>query len=279
MKETVRNVDDLYHSIFLTRRLRFHPNELGSSWDEIGIQRLRNELEGRCTREGYIRPGSLQFVQRSIGSLNEDQFTGDVHVTFVCSAFVCMPGPGMRIRAKVIQAHKLGILAVFGPLEILLPRDLHVAREIFETVKIGDWMECYILKKRFRLNDQKIFVFGLWVEDKKAIESAIRGSRIIMDENTNISSKNTQVNTPEGINAFINQNSIINSTQRDENENEKDENEKDEDENEEDTEDDVNLEKEIEVESDVEENDDDDDDDDDFDEDDDDDDDFNEDIE
>ena len=175
MAEVIRDLDKLYQTVYIRRQSKLTPRELSSNLDEVLLKKCKSELEDKCAKEGFVRKGSVQMVRRSLGSMNEDQFTGDIHYHMLLSAQVCNPGMGMSVRAKVYQNDKIGILATFGPLQILLPRDVHKQKEIFGTVKRGDLLEITILDKKFKMDDKKIFCIGIYMNDREAIRQLLYG--------------------------------------------------------------------------------------------------------
>lgn len=191
MTEVIRDLDKLYQLVYLNRRSKLSPREMASNLDDILIKKAKSELEDKCAREGFVRKGSVQMIRRSLGSMNEDQFTGDIHYHLLLSAQVCNPSAGMTLRAMVYENDKIGILATFGPLQILLPREVHQRKEIFGKVKRGDFIEAVILGKKFKLDDKKIFCFAIWSEDTKALQHMLNGVPL-PPSRTDVSSTNDE---------------------------------------------------------------------------------------
>ena len=171
----ITDIDELFQTVYMRRRAKLSPRDIHNDIDEILLSNLKNEMEGKVMKEGFVRPGSVSLVKRSIGSMIENQFTGDIHYHLLLTAQVCNPAPGMVIRAKIFQNHKVGILATFGPLEILLAREAHMNKSIFGTAKRGELIEVHLIGKKYRLNDPKIFTSGIWANDKGGIERMEKG--------------------------------------------------------------------------------------------------------
>lgn len=171
----ITDINDLFRTVYMRRRSKLAPSNIHNDIDNVLLDSLKSEIEGKVIREGFVRPGTVSLVKRSIGSLNENQFTGDIHYHMLVSAQVCNPAPGMVIRAKIFQNHNVGILATFGPLEILIARVGHVDKSIFGTAKRGDLIEVRLIGKKCRLNDPKIFVSGIWEGDKMGIDKMEQG--------------------------------------------------------------------------------------------------------
>ena len=46
--------------------------------------KISRSLEGICSRFGYIRPGSIEIVKRSLGILMKAHFNGHIRFDVVC---------------------------------------------------------------------------------------------------------------------------------------------------------------------------------------------------
>jgi DNA-directed RNA polymerase subunit E'/Rpb7 len=182
MTEVIRDLDKLYQTVYVRRTAKLSPRELVSNLDDILLNKLRSELEDKCIKEGYVRKGSVQLMRRSLGCMDEDQFTGDVHYRFLLSVQVCNPNVGMIVRTMVYQNNKIGILSTFGPLQVLLPREVHSNKDIFANKKRGDFVDVVLLGKKFKLDDKKIMCFGIWKEDTVAVRQMLDGQTVIEEE-------------------------------------------------------------------------------------------------
>jgi len=183
MTEIIRDLDKLYQTVYVRRTAKLSPRELVSNLDDILLNKLRSELEDKCIKEGYVRKGSVQLMRRSLGCMDEDQFTGDVHYRFLLSLQVCNPNVGMVVRTMVYQNNKIGILSTFGPLQVLLPREVHSNKDIFANKKRGDFVDVVLLGKKFKLDDKKIMCFGIWKDDTVAVRQMLDGQTVVEETN------------------------------------------------------------------------------------------------
>ena len=183
MTEVIRDLDKLYQTVYVRRTAKLSPRELVSNLDDILLNKLRSELEDKCIKEGYVRKGSVQLMRRSLGCMDEDQFTGDVHYRFLLSLQVCNPNVGMVVRTMVYQNNKIGILSTFGPLQVLLPREVHSNKDIFANKKRGDFVDVVLLGKKFKLDDKKIMCFGIWKDDTVAVRQMLDGQSVVEETN------------------------------------------------------------------------------------------------
>lgn len=167
--------------VFLPVRFRTHvqlsPNGITTgTMDEHILQKIQYNLEGVCSRFGYIRPGSIEIVRRSMGSLMKAHFNGHIRYDVVCKADVCNPVRGMVFKAVVRKKNELGVLAEGGipidgvqmpVLDVLIPRrSAGIISDIdLETVDVGDEIFVEILGKRYQLHDKKISIIARAVKE------------------------------------------------------------------------------------------------------------------
>ena len=61
--------------------------------------KLRNKVEGKCDRNGYIKPGSAEIVKRSLGQVLQGNFNGSCNFRVSYKVDICNPVEGMIIKA------------------------------------------------------------------------------------------------------------------------------------------------------------------------------------
>ena len=157
------------------------PVELKDDFDGVIMEKLRRNLEGICSRYGYIKVGSLEIVKRSAGKLMKQHFNGFIQFTVICKGDVCNPVKDSIIKAHVVNKNALGILAesyIDGSsepvLDIIVPKKTAgIVSEIdVEDISIGDDIFVRVIGKRFQLNDKKISIIGKVVAEKAKTDVA-----------------------------------------------------------------------------------------------------------
>ena len=158
-------MDDLFFKNECSTTLAIKPNEISNSIEDILQKRISNEIEGKCIKEGYVRPGSIKIIHRSSGRLLMNQFNGSViyNITFI--AEICNPLEGMIVQANVININKMGILAYGGyeepyPLNILLAKQHHIDNEYFDSIKQNDSIFVKVIGVRKEYGDSQISIIG-----------------------------------------------------------------------------------------------------------------------
>lgn len=156
----------MYSTIFLDERVALTPGELNliRSTDDLRniIQtKLREKHEGKCNANGYVRPGSIELLARSIGVAENGTFTGNIIYDCKLKCDVLYPTASSIVEVKVIKMNKMGAYAVYDEaIRILLPRDLHVGNDEFAKIMEGDNVRVSIERSRFQTNDPFIMAVG-----------------------------------------------------------------------------------------------------------------------
>lgn len=142
------------------------PRDLArESIDLQGIlqKKLQTKLEGRCSLHGWVKQNSLKIISRSMGYVEKGRFTGDIVYHIQCEASVYNPPSGIIVQGEVIRKNKMGMYVNYeDALRIILPRDLHIGDETYDTINIGDRVSVEIKKSRFQVNDEFILSVGLF---------------------------------------------------------------------------------------------------------------------
>ena len=138
------------------------------SVETVLTEKLQQRLEGRCSRHGYVIPGSLKVLSRSMGSLEKGRFTGSIIFHIQAEGKVLNPPDGAIIEGVVIRKNKMGMYVSFmeDAIRVIIPRDLHIGDEAFETVEIGEKVEVEVKKSRFQVNDPYILSVGTFRSSK-----------------------------------------------------------------------------------------------------------------
>lgn len=167
-----------YPAVF-EERIPLTPKDLNRLADiaveDILIEKLRTKIEGRCSKHGYVVPGSLEVLSRSMGHVETGRFTGDVVYQVQSQGGVINPSDGTILQGEIIKKNKMGLYVEYkDAIRVLLPRDLHIANEEFENLQIGATIELEIKKSRFQVNDPYILCVGIYRkivgEEKQVLE-------------------------------------------------------------------------------------------------------------
>jgi hypothetical protein len=151
--------DNLYMQSILHQKVSVPFTHIGNNMDYYFKRYAIKHIEGKCRKEGYIRPNSIKVVSFSTGLLHADNVIYDV----IYSADVCFPCEDMIIKCKIVNITKIGIRAIISevhnPIVLFISRE-HNANKNFEDYEEGNRINIKVIGHRFELNDEYISVIG-----------------------------------------------------------------------------------------------------------------------
>ena len=140
------------------------PRDMGreiTSFDTVLLDKLKLQIEGKCSKHGYLVPGSLELLSRSIGYSEKGRFTGDFLYYIKAQGRVYNPPDGTVVEGEVIRKNKMGLYVIVQEaIKVMIPRDLHIGNEEFDSVEIGERIRIEIKKSRFQMNESHILSVG-----------------------------------------------------------------------------------------------------------------------
>ena len=151
-------MDPLFERRDLVRKVHLNSKYVQKNIQNALLAQLKMHYEGRCSSEGFIQAGSLTILSNSLGRLNYRSGGVDYDVKF--QADICLPHAGQTFKATVALRSKIGIHAECEPLKVLIPRDIHIGNEEFESVKEKEEIEFEVIGSEFKQEDKNIYVFG-----------------------------------------------------------------------------------------------------------------------
>jgi DNA-directed RNA polymerase subunit E'/Rpb7 len=134
-----------------------------TSIDKILEDKLRRNLQGRCSRNGYVLPDGIRILSRSMGTIERGRFTGNLLFHVQAEGKVLNPPDGTILEGEVIRKNKMGLYVEYAKaIRIIIPRDINIGNEEFESVEVGEMVQVEIKKSRFQVNDEYILSVGLF---------------------------------------------------------------------------------------------------------------------
>jgi DNA-directed RNA polymerase subunit E'/Rpb7 len=150
------------------QRVVLTPKELNSverkSINELILAKLRDLIENKCSKHGFVLPGTVEILSRSLGRVENGRFTGAFIYQVQARGKVLVPVDGAVVRGTILKKNKMGIYVYYkNAFRIMIPRDFHLGDERYESLKIGDEIEVELKKSRFQINDNYIISVGVLV--------------------------------------------------------------------------------------------------------------------
>lgn len=131
--------------------------------DALLLKQLREKLEGRCSQHGYVVPDSITLLSRSMGTIENGRFTGNIVFHVQAQGRVYNPSNGTVVSGVVELKNKMGLYVIYkDAIKIQIPRELHIGDEEFDNIEKGDEIQIEIRKSRFQVNDTHITSIGIY---------------------------------------------------------------------------------------------------------------------
>ncbi len=154
------------HIALFEERVSLTPRDLRQKITDIEgflLNKLASRIENKCTRHGFLLPGTLKVLSCSKGYIEKGRFTGDIVFHMQAEGKVLNPPAGVMIEGDVIRKNKMGMYISYkDAVRIILPRDLHIGDDTFEAVQVGQKVRAEIQKSRFQVNDPYILSVGIF---------------------------------------------------------------------------------------------------------------------
>jgi DNA-directed RNA polymerase subunit E'/Rpb7 len=133
---------------------------LNNNIDNILLQKSKESLGDKCSKNGYILKDSIKIIKRSIGKIKSSHFNGMVNFNIKLEVSICNPSEGDIIECKVVGKNKMGILAKKNPLLIALSLLHHTDTITFNNVELDDNIRVEVIDSKFSLNDKEIQIIA-----------------------------------------------------------------------------------------------------------------------
>ena len=163
----------IYSRCLLTRKLILSISFIGKNLDDIIEEHIRNNFEGKCVVEGYIKPNSSKIIRYSSGVIQRGNNVV-FEVMFECD--ICFPVEGMLISCVVKNIVKAGIRAESStetpsPIVVFIAKDHHFNFQYFNEVQLNDTITVKVIGQRFELNDKYVSIIGELIKEKEYIST------------------------------------------------------------------------------------------------------------
>ncbi len=167
--------NNIFTTNILNTVIQLLPGEFNNSIDDILLEKLKNKVEGKCDKNGYIKPDSVSIIRRSMGKVLQGHFNGSCSYRISYKVDICNPVEGMMVKAIVRNINKMGLFCELhdvepSPLTIILAKQHHLKNESFEKIKINDVINIEIIGIKFNYNDTQISCIGRLSSDGKTLE-------------------------------------------------------------------------------------------------------------
>jgi DNA-directed RNA polymerase subunit E'/Rpb7 len=158
-------MSEIFVESILSTNIQLKPQDYNKDMDSIILEKLKHKVEGKCDKNGYIKPGSVEILSRSMGQLLQAQFNGCSKFKVWYKILTCNPVEGMVVKCSVLNRNKMGLFCELynhdpSPLTIILAKQHHLKDDRYEDIKIGSSVDVEIVGIKFEYNDTQISCIG-----------------------------------------------------------------------------------------------------------------------
>lgn len=163
------------HSVIFEELVSLNPNDFSKNIESINsllIEKLKQKLENKCSKHGFVLSNSLKILSRSMGKASVGRFTGDYAFYVQIQGNVLNPPDGVVLEGEVVSKNKMGVYLNYkNAIRVIIPRDLHIGNDEFDSIAVGEKVKVEIKKSRFQVNDDSILSVGIFI-NKSSTTSA-----------------------------------------------------------------------------------------------------------
>jgi len=153
---------------FFEKKISLNPSDFNEmktvSVDDLLSKKAKEIMEGKCSEQGFVLPGSVELLSRSMGYFESARFTGDAIYYLKLKGQIVYPVDGMKVSGKVIRKNKMGLYINYkDAIRIQVPRDLHLDLPEFEDIQVGETVEVELKRSKFAIHDSYILASGMFL--------------------------------------------------------------------------------------------------------------------
>lgn len=156
---------DLYKTLVLEEIIFIKPIDLNKKIDDIILSKLKQNVEGKCLKYGYVMPNSIEIKKRSSGIINNASFDGNTTYKINYTAELCNPCINQNIQCKVENIDKSQLICYIdkpelSPIEIYLFKHNHSGNVEFLSLKQNDIINVKVGISNYKYKDKQIICIG-----------------------------------------------------------------------------------------------------------------------
>jgi len=158
---------NVFNDNILTTKVKIQPRNLNKNYHQYILNKLQKQYEGKFSKFGLIKEGTINLLSVSLGSLEQNSFEGNILFNVSFNSKICNPVIGNILLCKVVNTNNFGILCTAEDnnksiIDIIIPKkSIAIQSDIDLTnIKIGMNVYVEIIGRKPILNDTKIKCIG-----------------------------------------------------------------------------------------------------------------------
>lgn len=156
-------IKTVYNKCEITKKILLPITAIGQNLLTTLENTISEMICGKCIVDGYVKPGSIQIISHTCGTLKKSKVLFDV--VFNCE--VCFPVAGMKLKCIAKNITKAGIRAESAeddgnpsPFILYVARDHAFTSNVFNNMKVGQEFTAKVIDHRFELYDNYISIIA-----------------------------------------------------------------------------------------------------------------------
>lgn len=185
-------VSKIFTKVLLNDYVKIHPKSLNKNTKDVILNKLKQKVEGVCTKHGYIKKDSISIHKITPGRIELVGLNGYAQYNVYFYAEVCNPLVNSLIKCTVVNINKFGILAIAGfysnsefvnVLDVIITKNsVNIVSDVdLEKIAAKNEIIVEVLGKRYNLGDKKLSVLGR-VVDVKDIDASLKKKKVINNQ-------------------------------------------------------------------------------------------------
>jgi DNA-directed RNA polymerase subunit E'/Rpb7 len=187
-------ISKVFTRVLVNDYIKLHPKKTNKNTPATILEKLKEKVEGKCSKHGYIKVDSVEIYKITPGKVELAGLNGFTQYLVYFYAEVCNPLVGSLIKCNVVNSNKFGILAEAGfysnsrfvnVLEIIIAKNsVNIVSDVdLEKINIGDEIIVEVLGKKFELEKNTLSIVGRVVKD---VDSSKKKKKATVAETTTV---------------------------------------------------------------------------------------------
>ena len=162
-------LENMESTAFFEKKINLSPSDFNKvktiQINDILLEKAKQMMEGKCSENGFVLPGFLKLLSRSMGKFEDGNKTGDATYHVKLEGKIIYPADGVRVIGEVIRKNKMGLYVKYKQgIHVQIPRDFHVGSKEYDSVEVGDIIEVELKRSKFQINDLYILASGIFIK-------------------------------------------------------------------------------------------------------------------
>jgi hypothetical protein len=156
----------------LTSTLILKSKDLSNDIDNVIKIKLKELVEGKCNRDGYILEDSVRVIQKNIGKCVTNDGQSGIKYNIKYKAEIISPSINDELKVYISNINKAGALGFIkvketdtsenSPLVIMMPKEYFTEESVkkYNDLTVGQQLDIIIIGTRIKYNSKNIQIIA-----------------------------------------------------------------------------------------------------------------------